>query len=315
MNNTPRCFLAALFVAAIAISLPAQVHKTEKGANIYTGVSPIILDKEALEISLTNSLTSFWLAVKKYEPQFDAFRITNRYRFTRLDQALRVSYGFAKNKRWDLGAELRFAHVRLDDEARSSPFRALGGDTPSGNTYRGLSLMGLRARFMPFGSLPELTLQATAFFPIARQEESRQHLDAQRTSMGLLATFYQPFNDRTTYFLQADWQSRISNNENPKTTHSTSLGGYLVFKLFGGDSWHLFPGVTYAATLQPYSGGGLRKVNQQLLGGLGLLYQPEQQFGIYLNAQTPFILESGSQYVEWVRSSFSAVSLGVRSMF
>jgi hypothetical protein len=302
-----------ILLASISFSLPAQVTKSDKGANIYTGVSPIVLDKDRVEISLTNSFTSFWLAVKKYEPQFDVFRVANRYRFTRFDQALRVSYGFSKSKRWDLGAELRFAHVRLDDAARSSPFRVFGGDTDSGNTYRGISMVGLRARFMPFGGLPELTLQGTAYFPIARQEDSRRQLDAQRAQAGLLATFYQPFNDRTLYFLQADWQTRFQNNENRTTTHSTSLAGYLVFSLFGEEVWRLFPGCTFAATLQSY-GGGLNKVNQQLLGSLGLLYQPGEQFGAYFNVLAPFILESGSEYVEWVRPSFSAFSLGLRTM-
>lgn len=306
-------FIAVALLSFTALTLSAQVAKSDKGANIYTGVSPIVLDKDQVEISMTNSLTSFWLAVRKYEPQFDVFRVANRYRFTRFDQAIRVSYGFSNHKRWDMGAELRFAHVRLDDAARSSPFRVFGGQTDFGTTFRGISTVGMRVRYMPFGELPELTLQGTAYFPVARTAERRQQLDAQRAQLGLLATFYQPFNDRVLYFLQADWQSRLQNSENATTTHSASMGGYLVFSLFGEETWRLLAGCTFATTLQAY-GGGLNKVNQQLLGSLGVLYQPSEQFGVFLNTQAPFILESGSEYVEWVRPSFSAFSLGLRSL-
>jgi hypothetical protein len=299
------------YLPFIASTLFSQ-NDEEKMEQVFTGVSPIILPKEGLEVSFTNSLASFWLAFKQYEPQFDAFRVANRYRFSRFEQLLRVSYGFDKDKRWDLGAELRFAHARLDDEARSSPFRAIGRhQTTTGETYRGPTQLGLRARFVPFGELPELTFQATASIPVIKSEELRQRLDAQRSQVGLLATYFQSFDDRASFLLQADWSSRIRNKENAATTHAASLGGYLVFDLFGGESWSLFPGVVYGATLQAYS-GNLNRANQQMLGGLGLLYRSGEQLSVYFNGQTPFILESGSQYVEWVRPSFSALSVGIR---
>jgi hypothetical protein len=307
-----KAIAAFVFCLTFIVAPLIAQNDEEKLKGIYTGISPIILSKDGVEISFTNTLASFWVAFKQYEPQFDAFRVANRYRFSRFDQSLRVSYGFDKDKRWDLGAELRYAHVRLDDEARSSPFRALSSKNEgTGETYRGPTQLGVRARFMPFGELPELTLQASASFPVVKEEALRQRLDAQRAQAGLLATYFQSFNDRASFFLQADWQTRFRNGENAATTHSASLGGYLVFGLFGGDAWSLFPGVVFGSTLQAY-GGNLNRANQQLLGGLGMLYRPTEQLGIFLNGQVPFILESGSQYVEWVRPSYSAISLGAR---
>lgn len=303
---------AALLVLTFLISIPAIAQFSKEGeAKFYTGISPVILPQGGIEVNFLNSMASFWLATKEYNPVSNSTRIANRYRFTRFQQLLRVNYGFSSSGRWDLGAELQYTHSRLDDEARSSPFRVLGGNTESGDTDRGLSMAGLRLRFMPFGDLPELTVQGMAHFPINRNIEKSAKLGAQRTQIGLLATFYQQLNTRTFYFLQGDWRTQLASNELDKTTHTPSLSGFLVIDTWE-QQWYLFPGLTYSPTLQKVASGSLVRVNQQLLGSLGGLFQPTDAFGIMLNWQVPFILESGSQSTEWVRESFSAVTLGVR---
>ncbi len=302
--------LCSLAILLFCLPLFAQFSKDE-GAKFYTGISPVILAKDGLEINFLNSLTSFWLATKEYSPASASTRIDNRFRFTRFQQLLRVNYGFSRSGRWDLGAELQYTHSRIDDEARSSPFRVLGGDTESGDTYRGISLVGLRLRAMPFESLPELTVQGMAHFPINRKEDSRAQLGAQRVQLGALATFYQEFNPRVFCFLQGDWRTQLANDELEKTTHTPSLGGYLVFETWE-EMVYIFPGITYSPTYQQVSSSPLRRINQQLLGSLGALYQPMEAFGLMLNWQVPFILESGSQSTEWIRESFTAVTLGVR---
>ena len=170
--------------------VPAFCQTSKKSeANFYTGISPVILAKDGVEVNFLNSMTSFWLASKEYNPLSNSTRIANWYRITRFQQLLRVNYGFSKSGRWDLGAEVQYTHSRLDDDARSSPFRVFGGDTDSGKSYRGASLLGLRLRLAPFENLPELTLQGMAYFPINRSEELRAQLGSQRTQVGALATF------------------------------------------------------------------------------------------------------------------------------
>ena len=308
-----RLGLLFLFSAFIASPLFAQSAFSKEGeAKFYTGISPVILPKEGLEINVLNNLTSFWLAVNEYNPASNSVRVANRYRFSRMQHLLRVTYGFSDSGRWDLGVEGQFTHSRIDDAARSSPFKVLGSDTEGGSSFHGLSLLGVRLRVMPFEDIPGLTTQLTAHFPINKDEATRAQLGAQRTQIGLTATYYNNFNSRTFYFLQGDWRTHLSNEELKKTTHIPSLSGFLVF-----DAWeqmfYVFPGMTYAPTLQQLrSGGSLRRVNQQLLGSIGGLYQPAESFGLMLNFQVPFILESGSSNTEWVRESFSAVTLGVR---
>jgi len=302
---------AALLLLAVLIAVPASGQFSKKDeAKFYTGISPFILPKDGIEVNFLNSMTSFWLAVNEYNPSSNSTRIANRYRFTRFQQLLRVNYGFSSSGRWDLGAEFQYTHSRLDDEARSSPFRVLGGDTPSGATFRGLSMAGVRLRVMPFEHLPELTVQGMAHFPINRNKETSAQLGANRTQLGLLATFYQQLNARTFYFLQGDWRTQLASNELDRTTHTPSLSGFLVFE--AGEMWYVFPGLTYSPTLQKVGNGSFVRVNQQLLGSIGGLFQPSDAFGVMLNWQIPFILESGSQSVDWVRESFSSVTLGVR---
>lgn len=305
LTNLLLSALVLLFVA------PAFGQSSKKGeANFYTGISPVILAKDGFEANFLNSMTSFWLASNEYNPFTNSTRIANRYRITRFQQLLRVNYGFSKSGRWDLGAELQYTHSRLDDNARSSPFKVLGGDTESGKTFRGVSLLGLRVRVAPFDGLPELTLQGMAYFPVNRSEEVRAQLGSQRTQLGLLATFFQQLNPRAFYFLQADWRTNLSNSDLDRTTHVPSVSGYLVFN--ATESIYIFPGMTYSPTLQKLSSGPFRRVNQQLLGSIGALYQPADAFGIMFNFQVPFILESGSQSTEWVRESYSAFTLGFR---
>lgn len=305
-------FSIIIFLLFFQNALYAQVGLSDRGdkANFYTGISPVILPKDGIEVNFLNSMTSFWVAATQIDFANGSSRVANRYRFTRLQHLLRVNYGFSSSNRWDLGAELLYTHSRLDDEARSSPFRVLGDGTGSGNSYRGVSQLGMRFRFMPFGEVRELTVQAMAHFPINPKDSLRQQLGAQRVQVGLLATFYQQFNSRTYYFLQADWRTHLANDELDKTTHTPSASGFLVFDVWEG--WYVFPGITYAPTFQKLTGGSFRRVNQQLLGSLGVLFQPAENFGIMLNWQVPFILESGSRYAEWVRESFTGATLGIR---
>ena len=312
------CFLLLLLLKSSAFGQALRAPRPDSLQPLYlAGVSPVILGKDQVEVSFVNSLTSFWLASLESAPDFSPSGIINRYRFTNFDQLLRVSYGFGHSGRWDLGALVQYRHRRLDDEASSSPFRVFQGDDQPAlsQTDRGLALAGARLRVMPFAAVPELVLQTSVAFPVAKDEDVRQGLGADRTQVDLFATFYKSFNPQTYYYLQAGWLTQFSNPENDQTTHQVSGSGFLVQRLFDYKVY-LYPGLTYAASLQALRNQrGLRRINQQLLGGIGVQYQPWRVLSFSLYGQLPFILDSGSSATEWVRESYASWTLGIRAIF
>jgi hypothetical protein len=276
-------------------------------------LSPVILNKDKVEINNYNALTSFWLAVQEAPPELNGTTITNRYRASYFENYVRISYGFSYSKRWDLGAEFRFTRRRLDDDATSSPLKVFGSDSPSSSTYGGLSMVGARVRYMPLRSVPELTLQGALIFPVAN-EEMRNALKLDRTEFDFGATFYKSLNKTTYYFLQSNWRMRFAAAEDERTTHLWSASAFLVESLFHHQIF-VYPGLTYSGLFQRFSDSGFSQVNYQVLGGLGVQYQPVKIFSVSIYAQIPFILESGSATTEWVRESFSSWTLGLLFRF
>jgi hypothetical protein len=318
-----------LSLIALGLQLIAQEKKVEKAEKVekeekeeisfFTGISPVILNKSQTDINLSNTLTSFWLTSTQYIPSVDAYRIADRKRYSRFDQLLRVTYGFSENKRWDLGLELRFAHTRLDEAARSSPFRVLQGiksDTSTGRSYHGFGLMGLRARAMLFKNIPELTIQGSVHYPMARSPESSRKLGYPQTQAGLGASYFIQSGSNTFYFIQADWttrfQAELENVGFFATNHIISGSTFMVVKIWE-DSWYVFPSISYNV-LGRIDKGNFRRLNQQLLGGLGLFFQPSPQFSILINANLPFLLSSGSNLITYDKETFTGITIGLRTL-
>lgn len=276
-------------------------------------LSPVVLDKDKVEVNNFSALTSFWLAVQETPPELNGAAVTNRYRATYLIDYARISYGFSYSKRWDLGAEFRFTRQRLDDDATNSPSKIFGSDSPSSKTYSGLSMVGARVRYMPFRSIPELTLQGALTFPVAKQE-MKDALKLDRVEFDVGATYYKGLNQSVYYFLQSNWMMRFAKAEDERTTHLWTASAFLVKSLFY-HRVYLYPGLTYAGLFQNFSDSGFSQVNYQVLGGLGVQYQPVRIFSVSIYGQIPFILESGSETTEWVRESYSSWTLGLLFRF
>ena len=311
MKNRTILFIA-LFLSVLG-SVNAQ--EAEQEADFFTGISPVILSKGQAEFNFMNTLTSFRTTTSQYLPSVDAYRVTDRRRYSRFDQMLRVTYGFSESKKWDLGVEMRFAHARYDEAARSSPFAVLGGETPTGKSYHGFALLGLRARAMLFPKLPELTLQATVHYPMARPEEKAQGIGTQQTQAGFGATYFVQSGGNLTYFFQADWTTRFGvelEKQTLLTNHLISAATYMVVRIYE-NQWYFFPSASYGVATR-ITNGGFRRINQQILGGLGVFYQPAPQFSILLNWNIPFLLTSGSSLTTFDRESYTGVTLGLRTL-
>lgn len=305
--------LALVFFAGTP-GLSAQESGSKKNhPNLYTGVSAVVLPKDATEINLINSASSFWVAFNEYDGQLEAMRVTNRVRYTRADHLLRISHGFSRSGRWDLGADLYYTRVRVDDAARSTPGRVYTNrETPGGKTYSGLSAVGVQARLVPFAHLPELTLRVGMSYPLARTEALRAQLGAQRTQYFVSGAWLNRLGPAALTFLQGDFRAYLRHPENEAALLAPSVGGYLLFEL-PRERWYIFPGLTYNAVFQQFAKGyPYRFANQQLYGSLGVLFRPREVFNVLVSTQIPFLFDSGSTRAIWVRESYSGVNVGLR---
>jgi hypothetical protein len=285
----------------------------EERPNLYTGISAVVLPKDATEVNLLNSLSSFWIALSGYDAGSGSSAVLNRVRYSRADHVLRVSHGFAASGRWDLGADFYYTRVRFDDRAQSSPFRVYSApETPEGQTFSGLSAIGLQARVVPFAGLPELTLRTGLVYPLARTEDLRARLNAERMQLFLTAVYLNRLGPSTLALVQGDFRTLLRNSENDATLLLPSATGYLVFELFG-DRWYAFPGLSYNVALQQFAEGyPFRAASKQLYGSLGVMFRPSDVVSVLVSAQTPFIFDSGSARAEWVRESYFGWNLGLR---
>jgi hypothetical protein len=311
-----KSFLGTLSLICLTV-FSAFSQDEKKDVSFFTGISPVILERNATEVSLSNSLNSFWVAQKEYLPDVAATRVRDRQRFTRVEQLLRLSYGFSKNKNWDLSAELKFAHARLDDAARSSPFLVFNKQEIldnnetflANNSYHGLSTLGVRLRGTPFKSIPELTLQGTYAQPVAPTKDKRKAFNSQRKQVGASATYFIQSGDNLFCFFQADWNTFLKSTDFNFTGHQPALSTSIVVNAWENELF-VFPGMSYSTT---YSSTFYR-LNQQFFGTLGVFYQPNPKFSVLMNWQLPLIFDSGSPNIDYVKNSFTGFTVGVRTL-
>jgi hypothetical protein len=291
-------------------------QKQEEKQPFFTGVSPVILNKDDLEINVLNTLTSFWIADKQFGSSTEVSKVVNLYRYTRNEQLLRLTYGFSQSKRWDLAGEFRIAQARYDDDARSSPFNVLNKSANiTGTNYSGLTYLGLRARFMPFERAPELTAYATYQLNMPKDSFKSIYLDAQRQQASIGATYYHQSNENTYYFFQGEWNTRFPSPQKRIYSHIVSGVFAMIFDIWS-EKLYVYPNISYTMNLQQLqTGGNMRRINQQLFGGAGVSFQPNSSLSFIINFNIPFIFESGDQNFEWIRQSYNSFTLGIRSQF
>lgn len=308
-NHRFYIFVIIYLLNNITSPLIAQIVEqleTQEEELAILGFSPVILPKDALDVGITNSLSSFWLLTQQFNPATSAFEDVDRSRYSRLDHITKISYGFSAKQRWDLGAEFRYALVYAGKDADSNPFHLFN---PPANTFhqRGLTAAGIRLRYAPLKKYSGLTLTGSVLFPTGKDPMKRRNLAFDRTEMGVAATLIDRFNEKVSYYLLGDWRIRFSNVENPQTVHLPTLAAYLIFDLYD-QRLYLFPGLATSYSFNQK----LDKLNNQLYGSLGLQYQSLSGFNVFINTQTPFIFDSGNPLRTWERKSYLGWTLGLR---
>ncbi len=290
----------------------AAVENNEEQEDRFSfgNISPVILSKDGIEATFTNSLSSYWVTSK-----FGQI-ILDRYRITRFESNLNLNYGFSDNKRWDLGVQLKYSRLRFDENSRNSPLKVFDAPDATSLGYSSVSYAGLRVRTMPFEKLPEFTLQGSVLFPVAKEQETRSFLGADRIQTDLTATYFKTLTTDFYFYLQARYLLQIANQDNDKTTHFPGISA-LIVKSFLEQRLFVFPGISYfGAYQQNYKGGRLQSQAQYVMVSLGAQVQPLDFLGIFINAQRPWYYKSGvSFYSDLVKNSYSDWALGLRLIF
>lgn len=302
-------FICLFFTWQVSNSQNTELKKEESREEKFAfgNISPVILAKDGIEASAITNLTSYWVTSKYGNT------ILDRYRISRSENYANASYGFSKSRRWDLGAQIRYSKMLIDENARTSPFNVFSKPDSNGTVFNGLSSMGIRLRVSPFPNIPELTFQASINFPMARDQETRSFLGADRVQTDLVSTFYKAISDDTYIYLQGRYILQLANVDNKKTSHFPGISTYLVKSIFD-QKLFLFPGLTYLGSFQQnYKGGRLANQAQFVMAGIGLQFQPIAILSIFLNGQKPlYHKSSASFYSDLVRNSYSDWSLGLR---
>ncbi|MEP7269293.1 MAG: hypothetical protein ABI844_16860 [Saprospiraceae bacterium] len=314
MKNTKIILVLCLGLNSISGYISGQTSNssTESKENkeesfSFGNISPVILSNGKVEATNTASLTSYWLT-----SNFGNV-ILDRYRITRFENNININYGISTTKRWDIGGQLKYSRLRLDEQARNSPLKVFEKDDGASTSFTGLSMAGLRLRAQPFAGIPALTLQATVNFPILKPSSERTNLNADRILTDLVSTYFKDLSSDLYIFLQARYILQIANQDNKITSHFPGMSAYVV-KSFLDQRLFVFPGLAYIGSYAQYhSGGRLNNQAQFVMAGVGAQFQFSQNLGLFLFTQKPLIYTSKNViYSDIIKSSYTDFSLGVR---
>ncbi len=281
-----------------------------------SGLATNILQKDHFDIVNFSSFNSFWWAVhRSTEPS----PIVDRLRYSQFNTTLDAYYGFSYSQRWDAGIRLRYARSRLDNVASSSPFKvfqSFNSEEENVNvdkTYGGVAGVGIRLRLMPVASLPELSINTGFTFSTVQDDEAALNLGADRNVFDLNITYYSEINADNYYYFILNGSSFLPGENNDNTLFTSGASFFLV-RMLSAQRWVVYPGLSYNMSYKSpeFLDQALIRVNEQLLGIVGIQYQPSINFSISTSVGIPIWLNNSALQISQVRNSYSLVNLGIR---
>ena len=327
--KTPPFTLNLLWTVVILLFCPFVLLSQNEGlpslhedeSFFFSGLSPSILAPGRIEVNYNSSLLSFWHAIHQSVIESP---VRDRLRETQFAANLEAYYGFSGSGRWDVGGRLRYARRRMDNRAQNSPleiFRKSDRETSIDGldmNHSGIKEVGLRLRVMPFERVPQFTLNGGYSFVPNQQKTVETHLPADRSSFDLNIAYYITLNENASsfyYFILSGTAFLPGNLEGNEDGLYNSSGSFFVVQRLG--KWMLYPGLSYILTFKPpaVADNILVKSNEQVLGTLGLQYNPGPGMGINVSTAYPFLLETMNNLQQHVRESYSFVSVGGRFLF
>lgn len=290
------CLLAELLIAQSSFfEQKAIPQDTLPVFPVFSGLSPLLTPSGQLELLFYNALST-----QKNErlPATDPGEIS---RGTALQHILQVTYGVSESGRLNLGLDFHYLHYRFDANSENSALKVLSktaSDTLVTDpddadvlafSFHTLSRVGLRFRWLPSESLPELTLQGGVLFPASYQTPAtKRALNIARTQLWLQGNFYQLLGEGLYGFAGAGAYLALPSETQHQTT-LTPIANILIAKEIPGDLLIVFAQTAFNASFNKQYKAGLQNISSQWLYGLGAQLQVSDNFSISAEFQKPFI--------------------------
>ena len=164
---------------------------------------------------------------------------------------------------------------------------------------------------MPFGTLPELTLQSAVLFPIGKDSLHRAALGRQRIEWQVQAGFYQRIQPWLTAFLDLSYAMQFENDERRQTDYFPGFSVFLSAELLR-NRLYFYPGISYSALLRSRFEAAPARIDINWLYILGVQYSVSPRV-IFAFQWSRFIEQITSRQVELIQPrSFNQASLSVR---
>lgn len=270
---------------------------------LFAGLSPNMIIEGQWEINLYNALST-----QKLVP---ALANQEVYRSSSLQQALQVWHNPFRSNRVNVGLGFRFGHQLTDQQEDRSPLRVLGSGDEQSTAFHALTAVGPSVRFIPIRTLPELSIQSSFLFPVAKELITRQALGWDRSAFLLQGAFQQRLNPWLYGFVSTGTTLLFKNDDRMQTTLSVPTALYLAAQI-AQSNWYVIPDLSYTTSYNDRFQGSLRHVSSQWLGGLGIQYYPSPSWTFFLLWERSLGMNIVGSTTEFINRSFNQVSLGVR---
>ncbi|MDW3648076.1 MAG: hypothetical protein R8P61_13495 [Bacteroidia bacterium] len=303
--------------------LVAQTEETEGGISLLSdtslfiaGSSLTLLRKNAIELNVLTSLSSFQLGVREARetsPYADLSRLTDFS--SRMDAYL----GMSRNGRFDLGFRLEYRRRRLDNAARSSVGEVFNEYNPQqglwDNSFGGISRAGLRFRLKPLAKNQKFTVFGGYSAAVLKSEEFQDGLAVTADRLDLNLAYFTPLNNRVYYFFSVNGFTDLENREDSLANYQAGANFALIHTSINR-RFTVYPGLNYSINAEPVnelSGkSGLAWTSQQFAAFLGIQLQFNSRFLLNTTASFPISSRFSSPWLGIVPRSTSSISLGLR---
>ncbi len=270
INNTTTMKLrirSFIWMMLIGFAVQAQESNLEK----YTPSA--LLGKGTWDLTSFNNI---YTQNQVRNDQGDEVQLGQRQTF--LNSMLQFTYGISQSGRLNVGFEVNFNRAFYDSE-NGSPFKVFSGSSDLSRTV--VSAIGPRVKFVPFASLPNLSVQSTFLFPVASDLETPFFTAHDRYTWFTQFFYDKKLSAKWRVFLEADFLYRLKRNSNQVNFFRTPVSGFLSY--FPNSRTTLFGFAQYSPRFQNISNNieeqfGFSNWFTQV--GAGLKYQLIPNLGI-----------------------------------